>query len=85
MIKDKINFPMEVSQWKETGLSMAAYCKEHSLNYQPSCITQAAWRKRKSDPTNLKHLFESMLTLGSIIFLFNIYDLLISVWKFLPL
>ena len=34
MIKDKINFPLEVSQWKETGLSMAAYCKEKGLNYQ---------------------------------------------------
>jgi len=34
MTKDTINFPEHVAQWKEGGLSMAAYGKEQGCNYQ---------------------------------------------------
>ena len=34
MIKDTIIFPEQAAKWKESGLSMVAYCKEQGLNYQ---------------------------------------------------
>jgi len=47
MTKDTINFPEHVAQWKESGLSMAAYCKEQGFNYQT--FTYHALRIRKKE------------------------------------
>jgi len=47
MTKDTINFPEHVVRWKESGLSMAAYCKEQGFNYQT--FTYHALRIRKKE------------------------------------
>jgi len=47
MTKDTINFSEHVVRWKESGLSMAAYCKEQGFNYQT--FTYHALRIRKKE------------------------------------
>ena len=48
MIKDKINFPLHVSQWKETGQTMSAYCKEQGLNYQTFMYHASRIKKKEA-------------------------------------
>lgn len=49
MIKDTINFPEHVACWKESGLSMAAYCKEQGLNYQTFTYHALRIKKKETD------------------------------------
>ncbi len=51
MTKDTINFPGHVAQWKESGLSMAAYCKEQGFNYQTFTYHVLRMRKEETDAT----------------------------------
>lgn len=39
---------MHVTQWKESGLSMAAYCKEHGLNYQTFMYHASRMKKKEA-------------------------------------
>ena len=52
MDKDKINFPLHVSNWKEAGLSMAAYCKENDLNYQTFMYHVSRMKKKENSSSN---------------------------------
>ncbi|HNA58509.1 MAG TPA: hypothetical protein PLL28_13910 [Chitinophagales bacterium] len=45
MTKDINNFAEHVTQWEQSGLSMAAYCKAQGLNYQT--FTYHVGRKKK--------------------------------------
>ncbi len=49
MIKDKIDYPNHVNQWKEIGGSMAAYCKEKGISYQ-TFMYHASRMKKKESP-----------------------------------
>ena len=45
---------MEVSQWKETGLSMAAYCKEKGFNYQTFMYHASRMKKKEAESDDPK-------------------------------
>jgi len=49
MNKDKINFSLHVTEWKESGHSMAAYCKEHNLNYQKFMYHVSRMKKKEAE------------------------------------
>jgi len=51
MNKDSKNFAEQVASWKESGLSMAAYCKEQGLNYQTFTYHVLRMRKKETDAT----------------------------------
>ncbi len=46
MIKDKVDYPYQVNQWKEVGGTMAGYCKEKEISYQ-TFIYHASRMKKK--------------------------------------
>jgi hypothetical protein len=47
MLKDKTDYPLHVKQWKETGGSMAAYCKANDISYHTFIYHANRLKKRE--------------------------------------
>ena len=54
MNKDRINFPEHIARRKESGLSMAAYCKEYNLNYQTFTYHASRMKKKEAESNTPK-------------------------------
>jgi len=48
MIKDKIDFPMHVNQCKETGGTMADYCRAKEISYQTFMYHASRMKKKET-------------------------------------
>jgi len=47
MIKDKVDYPYQVNQWKEVGGTMAGYCKENEISYQTFMYHASRMKKKE--------------------------------------
>jgi len=48
MIKDKVDYPYHVNQWKEVGGTMAGYCKENEISYQTFMYHASRMKKKET-------------------------------------
>ena len=48
MLKDKVDYPDHVNQWKEVGGTMAGYCKEKEISYQTFMYHASRMKKKES-------------------------------------
>ena len=48
MLKDKIDFPTHVNEWKETGGTMADYCRANAIPYQTFMYHASRIRKKEN-------------------------------------
>lgn len=48
MLKDKVDYPYHVNQWKEVGGTMAGYCKENEISYQTFMYHASRMKKKET-------------------------------------
>jgi len=48
MIKDKVDYPYQVNQWKEVGGTMADYCRANEISYQTFMYHASRMKKKET-------------------------------------
>ena len=48
MLKDKIDFATHVNEWKETGGTMADYCRTNEISYQTFMYHASRMKKKEN-------------------------------------
>jgi len=57
MLKDKIDFPLHVNQWKETSGTMADYCRAKEISYQTFMYHASRMKKKETAAAQKQNSF----------------------------